>query len=148
MSHSVSTMSGKTKIKIVLLGNQSVGKSSIIEKYVKDQFDESSNVTPPSRSLPLASISSSRMSATRPRATDSSSGIQPARRDSAPSFPTISRMPAAPSSSSTSPTEPPSTALRCGSRSTTITGRWRASPSWLATKLISSIEKSLLRKSK
>lgn len=37
-------MSGKTKLKIVLLGNQSVGKSSIIEKYVKDIFDESNNV--------------------------------------------------------------------------------------------------------
>lgn len=30
MNNSVSTMNGKTKIKIVLLGNQSVGKSSII----------------------------------------------------------------------------------------------------------------------
>lgn len=39
MNNSVSTMSGKTKLKIVLLGNQSVGKSSIIEKYVKDSFD-------------------------------------------------------------------------------------------------------------
>lgn len=37
-------MSGKTKLKIVLLGNQAVGKSSIIEKYVKDLFDETSNV--------------------------------------------------------------------------------------------------------
>jgi GTPase SAR1 family protein len=44
MNNSVSTMSGKTKLKIVLLGNQSVGKSSIIEKYVKDSFDETSNV--------------------------------------------------------------------------------------------------------
>ena len=32
-------MSGKTKLKLVLLGNQAVGKSSIIEKYVKDVFD-------------------------------------------------------------------------------------------------------------
>lgn len=30
MNNSVSTMNGKTKLKIVLLGNQSVGKSSII----------------------------------------------------------------------------------------------------------------------
>lgn len=44
MNNSVSTMTGKTKIKIVLLGNQAVGKSSIIEKYVKDIFDDSSNV--------------------------------------------------------------------------------------------------------
>lgn len=39
MNNSVSTMSGKTKLKIILLGNQAVGKSSIIEKYVKDVFD-------------------------------------------------------------------------------------------------------------
>ena len=44
MNHSVSTMTGKTKIKIVFLGNQSVGKSSIIEKYIYDKFDESMNV--------------------------------------------------------------------------------------------------------
>lgn len=39
MNNSVSTMTGKTKIKIVLLGNQGVGKSCIIERYVKDHFD-------------------------------------------------------------------------------------------------------------
>jgi GTPase SAR1 family protein len=39
MNNSVSTMTGKTKIKIVFLGNQSVGKSSVIEKYVHDKFD-------------------------------------------------------------------------------------------------------------
>lgn len=39
MNNSVSTMTGKIKIKVVLLGDQSVGKSSIIEKYVKDHFD-------------------------------------------------------------------------------------------------------------
>jgi GTPase SAR1 family protein len=38
MNSSMST-SGKTKIKIVLLGNQGVGKSCIIERYVKDHFD-------------------------------------------------------------------------------------------------------------
>jgi len=30
MNHSISTMTGKTKIKIVFLGAQNVGKSSII----------------------------------------------------------------------------------------------------------------------
>lgn len=44
MNGSVSTVSGKIKIKIVLLGNQSVGKSSIIDKYVNDKFDEGSHV--------------------------------------------------------------------------------------------------------
>ena len=37
-------MSGKIKIKIVFLGNKSAGKSSIIEKYIHDNFDETSNV--------------------------------------------------------------------------------------------------------
>ena len=39
MNNSVSTMTGKIKIKMVFLGDQAVGKSSIIEKYVKDLFD-------------------------------------------------------------------------------------------------------------
>jgi len=45
MNHSISsTMTGKTKIKIVFLGSQAVGKSSIIEKYIHDRFDETANV--------------------------------------------------------------------------------------------------------
>jgi len=39
MNHSVSTLTGKTKIKIVFLGNQSVGKSCIIEQYIHNRFD-------------------------------------------------------------------------------------------------------------
>jgi hypothetical protein len=39
MNLSISTMTGKTKFKIVLLGNQAVGKSSIIERYIHDKFD-------------------------------------------------------------------------------------------------------------
>lgn len=41
---SITTMSGKKKIKIVFLGNQGVGKSCIIQKYIHNKFDESSNV--------------------------------------------------------------------------------------------------------
>ena len=52
MNNSVSTMTGKTKLKVVLLGNQAVGKSSIIEKYVKDIFDDSNNVSISLRSQP------------------------------------------------------------------------------------------------
>ena len=44
LNNSVSTMTGKVKIKIVFLGNQSVGKSSVIDKFVNDRFDESSHV--------------------------------------------------------------------------------------------------------
>ena len=45
MNNSVSTVTGKIKIKIVLLGNQSVGKSSIIDKYANDKFDETAHVS-------------------------------------------------------------------------------------------------------
>jgi len=38
MNHSVSTMTGKIKIKIVFLGNQNVGKTCIIDKYINDRF--------------------------------------------------------------------------------------------------------------
>lgn len=44
MNNSVSTVTGKIKIKIVLLGNQSVGKSSIIDKYANDKFDQTAHV--------------------------------------------------------------------------------------------------------
>lgn len=45
MSVSSSTMGGgRTKYKVILLGDQSVGKSSIIEKYIKDKFEEGFNV--------------------------------------------------------------------------------------------------------
>ena len=44
MNNSVSTVTGKIKIKIVFLGNQSVGKSSIIDKYVNDKFEETAHV--------------------------------------------------------------------------------------------------------
>lgn len=48
MNHSISsTVTGKTKIKVVFLGGQSVGKSSIIEKYIHDRFDDTSNVSEP-----------------------------------------------------------------------------------------------------
>ena len=45
MSVSSSTVGGgRTKYKIIFLGDQSVGKSSIIEKYIKDKFEEGLNV--------------------------------------------------------------------------------------------------------
>jgi GTPase SAR1 family protein len=45
MSISSSTNGGgRTKYKLILLGDQSVGKSSIIEKYIKDKFEEGFNV--------------------------------------------------------------------------------------------------------
>ena len=44
MSISSFTVKGKTKVKAVLLGDQNVGKTSIIERYINDKFEESQNV--------------------------------------------------------------------------------------------------------
>lgn len=39
MSISSSTIGGgRTKLKVIFLGDQTVGKSSIIEKYIKNKF--------------------------------------------------------------------------------------------------------------
>ena len=35
------------KFKIVLVGDQNVGKSSIIARYIKNEFDPTKNVSPP-----------------------------------------------------------------------------------------------------
>lgn len=45
MNHSVSTMTGKVKIKIAFLGNQNVGKTCIIDQYINDRFEEAVNVS-------------------------------------------------------------------------------------------------------
>ena len=60
MNNSVSTVTGKIKIKIVFLGNQAVGKSSIIDRYVNDRFDETAHVAIVPYSQPSASIFSQR----------------------------------------------------------------------------------------
>lgn len=97
MNHSVSsTVTGKTKIKVVFLGGQSVGKSSIIEKYIHDRFDDTANVANPLASPQSASTSSLRMWSTKQRTTVCSCGIPLARNASGPSFPATSKMPTAP----------------------------------------------------
>lgn len=44
MNLSSTTTGNKTKYKLVFLGDQSVGKSCIIEKYIHNKFDDASNV--------------------------------------------------------------------------------------------------------
>jgi GTPase SAR1 family protein len=90
MNNSISTVTGKIKIKIVFLGNQSVGKSSIIDKYVNDKFEETAHVTLHSFSPQSASTFSPKIYYTRQRTTDYSSGTQQGRKDSSPSFQVIS----------------------------------------------------------
>jgi GTPase SAR1 family protein len=41
---STTTTGGKIRYKLVFVGNQNVGKSSIIDKYINNRFDEASNV--------------------------------------------------------------------------------------------------------
>lgn len=45
MNYSISTVSGKTKLKIIMLGSMGVGKSSIIDRYINDHFDLNYNVS-------------------------------------------------------------------------------------------------------
>lgn len=44
MSVSSMTVGGKIKFKLVLLGDQHVGKSSIIDRFINDKFEETYNV--------------------------------------------------------------------------------------------------------
>ena len=44
MSVSSVTVGGKIKYKLVLLGNQHVGKSAIIDRFINDRFEESYHV--------------------------------------------------------------------------------------------------------
>ena len=93
MNNSISTVTGKIKIKIVFLGNQSVGKSSIIDKYVNDKFDETAHVCVSILSPPSGSTFSPRIFSTRPKIIDCSFGILLARKDSSLLSQAISGMP-------------------------------------------------------
>jgi GTPase SAR1 family protein len=44
MSLSSSTVSARIKYKLVLLGDQQVGKTSIIDRFINDRFETSYNV--------------------------------------------------------------------------------------------------------
>lgn len=46
------------KFKIVFLGDMGVGKTSVIERFVKDEFETANNVLSLRRSPPSASTSS------------------------------------------------------------------------------------------
>lgn len=47
MSVSSMTVGGKIKYKVVLLGDQSTGKTAIIERFINDKFQETYNVNYP-----------------------------------------------------------------------------------------------------
>ena len=69
------------KYKIVFLGDQAVGKSSIINRFIYDIFNGDEHVPSPSRRDPLlASTSSRRTSTSRNAPLDCSCGTPPGRR--------------------------------------------------------------------
>lgn len=92
MNNSISTVTGKIKIKIVFLGNQSVGKSSIIDKYVNDKFEETAHVFTLLSSPRLASIFWPKISSINRKTIDFNSGIQQDKKGSNPLFLVILEM--------------------------------------------------------
>jgi GTPase SAR1 family protein len=77
------------KYKIVFLGNMSVGKSSIIERFINGRFEEARQVSIFSCRIPWVLISYPKMYNTNTIPIDSSSGIPQANKNSAVSSPPI-----------------------------------------------------------
>lgn len=93
------------KYKIVFLGDQAVGKSSIINRFIYDIFDGNEHVPVPLfRDLPLALISSRRIFFWRKKLYVCSSGTLLDNKDFDLSFPTIFEIPPWLSSSTMSST--------------------------------------------
>ena len=74
MSITSSTI-GKRTFKVILLGDTSTGKTSIIERFVNNRFEDKDNVLLQIVSLPLASISLAKISLTTLQLADCSYGI-------------------------------------------------------------------------
>ena len=89
MSLSSSTVGGKIKFKIVLLGDQHVGKTSIIERFINDRYETTYDVSSIVSRLPLESTSSSEISPIKIKTTGCSCGTQQDRNASVVSYPVI-----------------------------------------------------------
>ena len=72
---------GKKTYKIVLLGDTSTGKTSIIDRFVNNKFEEKDNVTLPLSSPPSALTSSGKMSHTTVLPAGYNFGIQQDKND-------------------------------------------------------------------
>ena len=101
MSITSSTI-GKRTFKIILLGDSSTGKTSIIERFVNNRFEEKDNVPLPTCSLLSASIFLAKMSLITPLLYAFSFGILQDKNDIVHSFRVISKMQFVLSSSSMS----------------------------------------------
>ena len=91
------------KCKIVLVGDQSVGKTSIINRFIFDNFTGHEQVLFVLCSQPSESTSCPRPSTSTTRVCACSYGTPPARNVSTRSFHPTSRTATQPSSSTTSP---------------------------------------------
>ena len=91
---------GKRTYKIVLLGDTSTGKTSIIDRFVNNKFEEKDNVDLISYSPLLESTSLAKISHIKAPHADCNSGIQLVNKDTAVSSQVISKMRYVPSSSS------------------------------------------------
>ena len=80
------------KFKVVLVGDQNVGKSSIIARYIRNEFDPTKNVSKFKFSQPSASILYLRTSQLLAKWYVCSCGILQDNKDSNPLSPAISKM--------------------------------------------------------
>ena len=70
-----------TKLRLVFLGDTGVGKTSIIDRYTTNLYEENHNVLSSRRRTPLESISMSRISVGTGRTTDYRCGTLPDSKD-------------------------------------------------------------------
>jgi GTPase SAR1 family protein len=123
--------------KLLLIGNSSVGKSSLLLRFSDNIFSE--RYLPPHSASSQPSALTSRSEPSSPVAAPSSSrsGTLLARSGSKPSPPHTTREPTASSSSMISPTGSPLRTLRTGSQRSTSTATKMWSSSWSEISLIS-----------
>jgi GTPase SAR1 family protein len=79
----------KLKYKLVFLGDQHVGKTALINRFINNTYDQTYNVSIPQMRPQSESISSSRTSPTKKDTIGCNSGTQPDRKDLKVSFPAI-----------------------------------------------------------